>query len=105
VARFSPFPGFARRCGHHRHDSHDGDLCAASRAARSARTDALAAIAAASSAHWLGTDKLGRDVFSRIVYGARTSIAIGFVAVGVAISLGTLIGLIAGYAGGRVENV
>jgi peptide/nickel transport system permease protein len=57
-----------------------------------------------SFAHLLGTDKLGRDVFSRIVYGARTSIAIGFVAVGVAISLGTLIGLIAGYAGGRVEN-
>jgi len=58
-----------------------------------------------SLAHLLGTDKLGRDVFSRIVYGARTSIAIGFVAVGVAITLGTLIGLIAGYAGGRVENV
>jgi peptide/nickel transport system permease protein len=57
-----------------------------------------------SPAHWLGTDKLGRDVFARIVYGARTSIAIGFVAVGVAISLGTVIGLIAGYAGGRVEN-
>jgi peptide/nickel transport system permease protein len=57
-----------------------------------------------SLAHPLGTDKLGRDVFSRIVYGARTSIAIGFVAVGVAITLGTLIGLIAGYAGGRTEN-
>jgi len=57
-----------------------------------------------SFAHWLGTDKLGRDVFSRIVYGARTSIAIGFVAVGLAITLGTAIGTIAGYAGGRVEN-
>ena len=57
-----------------------------------------------SGEHWLGTDKLGRDVFARIVYGARTSIAIGFVAVGVAITLGTAIGLIAGYAGGRVEN-
>jgi peptide/nickel transport system permease protein len=58
-----------------------------------------------SAAHLLGTDKLGRDVFSRIVYGARTSIAIGFVAVGVAITAGTLIGSIAGYAGGRIEHV
>ena len=55
---------------------------------------------APSAAHWFGTDKLGRDLFARIVYGARVSIRIGFVAVGVAISAGTLIGLIAGYAGG-----
>jgi peptide/nickel transport system permease protein len=54
--------------------------------------------------HWLGTDKLGRDVFARIVYGARTSIAIGFVAVGVAITVGTLIGSIAGYAGRRIDS-
>ncbi len=57
-----------------------------------------------SAAHWLGTDKLGRDVFARIVYGARTSIGIGFVAVGVAITAGTLIGLIAGYSGGRIDG-
>jgi peptide/nickel transport system permease protein len=60
---------------------------------------------APSGAHWFGTDKLGRDVFARILYGARISIRIGFVAVGLAITAGTLIGLVAGYAGGRVESV
>jgi peptide/nickel transport system permease protein len=59
---------------------------------------------APSPAHWFGTDKLGRDVFSRILYGARISIRIGFVAVGLAITVGTLVGLIAGYAGGRLES-
>src|SRR5665213_4322642 len=60
---------------------------------------------APSAAHWFGTDQLGRDVFTRIVYGARISIRIGFVAVGLAITAGTLIGLIAGYAGRRTEAV
>lgn len=53
--------------------------------------------------HLMGTDKLGRDVFARIVYGARISITIGFVAVGLAITLGTTIGTTAGYAKGRVD--
>ncbi len=55
--------------------------------------------------HLMGTDKLGRDIFTRILYGARTSIVIGFVAVGVAITLGTFIGLVAGYLKGRVDSV
>jgi len=55
--------------------------------------------------HPLGTDKLGRDILARLLFGARTSIAIGFVAVGVAITAGTAIGLIGGYAGGRTDAV
>ena len=53
--------------------------------------------------HLLGSDKLGRDLFSRILFGARISIRIGFVAVGLAMGVGTIIGLVAGYAGGRID--
>jgi len=59
---------------------------------------------APSGGHWFGTDKLGRDVFARILFGARISIRIGFVAVGLAITAGTLIGLVAGYAGRRLDG-
>jgi peptide/nickel transport system permease protein len=57
------------------------------------------------SAHWLGTDPLGRDILSRIVYGARLSIPVGIAAVGLAVLLGTLIGSVAGAAGGIVDEV
>lgn len=50
-----------------------------------------------SSHFWLGTDRLGRDVFSRLLYGGRVSLWVGFVAVGISISIGTVLGLISGY--------
>ncbi len=53
----------------------------------------------------LGTDMLGRDVLSRIIYGSRTSLTIGFIAVGIATALGVLIGVAAGYYGGWIDNV
>jgi peptide/nickel transport system permease protein len=58
---------------------------------------------APSSEFPLGTDKFGRDILSRIIYGARISLSIGFVAVGLAITLGTMLGAVAGYFGGAVE--
>lgn len=55
-------------------------------------------------AHWLGTDPLGRDVFSRVLYGARISIPVGMAAVALAVLLGTLVGSVAGYAGGAADE-
>jgi len=56
-----------------------------------------------SAEHWLGTDGLGRDLFARIVHGARHSLSGAFVAVGVGLTFGTLLGLVAGARGGWVE--
>lgn len=56
-----------------------------------------------SPAHLLGTDQFGRDVLSRIIYGARISLAIGFIAVALAVVLGSLLGAVAGYLGGKVD--
>ena len=58
-----------------------------------------------SSEHFLGTDVLGRDLLSRILYGARISLLVGFVATGVALIIGVSWGIIAGYAGGRVDSI
>jgi len=60
---------------------------------------------APSVAHWFGTDQLGRDVLSRMLFGARISMAVGFISVGIAVMLGTFVGTIAAYYGGRVDEV
>jgi peptide/nickel transport system permease protein len=54
--------------------------------------------------HWCGTDTLGRDVLTRMLYGARVSLAVGFVAVGIALLVGIILGSIAGHYGGRIDG-
>lgn len=58
-----------------------------------------------SAAHWLGTDIFGRDMLTRIMYGGRVSLMVGFIATAVALVIGILWGSIAGFAGGRVDAV
>ncbi len=58
-----------------------------------------------SADHWMGTDIQGRDVWARLVYGARVSIAVGVISQGIALFLGVLLGLVAGYYGGWIDEL
>ena len=67
--------------------------------------DLTQVLAAPSSAHLFGTDQLGRDVLSRMIWGARISLKVGFVATGIAILLGAILGAVSGYYGRWVDAV
>ncbi len=69
-----------------------------------AEQDLMAAFEPPSKAHIFGTDEFGRDIFSRIVFGSRISLQVGFIAVGIAVFAGGFLGAIAGYYGGRADN-
>src|SRR6267142_1634558 len=62
-------------------------------------------VAGGSAQHWLGTDHIGRDVLSRLIFGARVSMIVGFTAVVFAGVLGTALGILSGYFGGWVDQV
>lgn len=62
-------------------------------------------LAPPSGEHWFGTDQLGRDVLSRMIWGARISLKVGFVATGLAILIGMILGAVAGYYGGWIDAI
>jgi peptide/nickel transport system permease protein len=67
--------------------------------------DVKSILVSPSTAHWMGTDGLGRDVFSRMLFGARISLLVGFVAVGIATLIGVILGAISGYYRGWVDVI
>jgi len=69
------------------------------------KIDITQTLQAPGAAHWMGTDAYGRDVYSRVVHGARISLTVGAISVAIAAAAGTTIGLVAGYAGGAVDGI
>jgi peptide/nickel transport system permease protein len=69
------------------------------------KTDVSLKLKPPSLDHYLGTDQLGRDVFSRMLHGAHVSLSVGFVAVAISILIGILVGAVAGYYGGWVDSL
>ena len=67
------------------------------------KTDLRAALAPPSLSHWLGTDAVGRDVWSRVVYAIRVSLSVGVVAVGISVAIALLLGTVSGYFGGGAD--
>lgn len=70
-----------------------------------AATTSPDSLAGPSAAHWLGTDSIGRDLLSRLIVGGRGTLLITFVAVGLALAAGLVLGLLSGYVGGKVDLV
>ncbi len=66
--------------------------------------DLAGSLAPPSAVHWLGLDEQGADILSRLLHGARISLAVGLITVAISATLGTMAGLVAGYAGGWVEH-
>ena len=69
-----------------------------------ARIDLPTRLAGPSSTHWCGTDELGRDILSRLIYGSRISMLVGSCVVAASLTLGLIVGSIAGYYGGRIDR-
>jgi peptide/nickel transport system permease protein len=67
--------------------------------------DLTAVLQAPSADHWLGTDSLGRDLLSRVIYGSRVALIVGVGTVAISAIIGTIIGLFAGYVGGKTQTV
>ena len=67
--------------------------------------DAYRVLLPPSSTHWLGTDDVGRDVLTRLIFGAQISLKVGFISIGIATVIGTLVGLVSGYYGGMTDSV
>ena len=72
---------------------------------RQTSVDLFAPLEPPSARHWLGTDKLGRDVMAGMIHGSRISLSIGFVAVGIAVVIGVIFGALAGYFGSWIDIV
>lgn len=67
--------------------------------------DYMAILQPPSSTHWFGTDELGRDYFTRALYGGRISLTVGFLSMLLSVTIGTLIGTFSGYMGGKVDTL
>src|SRR5579884_334397 len=63
----------------------------------------IASLTSPNRSYWMGTDQFGRDIFSRVLYGARISVAMGFVAVAISVTAGSILGLLSGYYSGVVD--
>ena len=95
----------ADRDRHRRHHEPRRDPCAAHRAPDPIAIDLAHLLQRPSRSHWLGTDIQGRDIWSRLVYGARVSLTVGLISQGIALALGVTLGLVAGYYGKWVDEI